>query len=348
MGRIFCMSLSGSAIFFLRGLLWSFIIPTLSNANTESIDGRFSFSLSTFDPNGKLGQVERAMIASSLGTPIVAVIKNDRILLASPQILPSPFMKDDGTTRFAPITQHIVMAHSGISADGRVLIAAAQQLAIEHAYTYDENIPIDLFLEEMSLLFQEYTMTPGVRPFGAIVLIAYIPPDGGGMGMGAEKEEERRRPRLFRIDPSGSVTSYDNNNDEDNDGKDNKSVIAMVNANFAKTRSSGLESNLRDFGENTDTTTVEDDLMRISRILEEAISQKERGGAVSNIIFGPKSNEKKKNRGNEDGTSTVQEEDHRPMVVTLPSAIISACLTRDVGLQVHRRPLKEIKGGSRR
>jgi 20S proteasome alpha/beta subunit len=223
----------------------------------ESLDGRFSFSLSTFHPSGKLGQVERAMIASSLGTPIVAVIKGDRIVLASPQILPSPFMKDDGTTRFSPITQHIAMAHSGISADGRVLVAAAQQLAVEHAYTYDENIPIDLFLEELSLLFQEYTMTPGVRPFGAIVLIAHTPAGG-------------ERPQLFRIDPSGSVMSY---------GLDQP--VAMINANFATARA-GLETSLRELGKRENTTVVEDQA-ELSRIIEEALlSPKERTTVVSN------------------------------------------------------------------
>lgn len=271
----------------------------------ESLDGRFSFSLSTFDPSGKLAQVERAIIASSLGTPIVAVIQQDKILMASPQILPSPLMEDDGTTRFSNITPNIVIGHSGISADGRVLVAAAQQLAVEHAYTYDENIPIDLFLEEMSLLYQEYTMSPSVRPFGASLLVAYVPniveEDDD------DEEQSYSRPRLFRLDPSGSVVSFD---DE----------IAIVNGQFATSRS-GLESSLERFSEARNGTAA-DGRARLSRILQEAISPKDIPKDMA-IKIG------KKAEGDDDEDQTVM----------LPSAIITASLTRQDGLEVERRKL---------
>ncbi len=254
----------------------------------ESIEGRFSFSLSTFDPSGKIGQVERALLASSLGTPIVAVIKEDRILLASPQILPSPLMEDDGTTRFAPVTPHIAIGHSGISADGRVLVAAAQQLAVEHAYTYDENIPIALFLEEMSLLYQEYTMTPGVRPFGASLLVAYMP---------LELDATKSKPQLFRLDPSGSVISYEEN-------------VVIVNGRFIASRS-GLESSLQAMGGASSNATISEDRQRLSQLLQEAFSPKE---------------ESRKSASTGDGDNTV----------ALPSAIVTASLTRGSGLEVER------------
>lgn len=177
----------------------AFLFPF--SEGSEPIEGRFSFSLSTFAPSGQLGQVERAVLASSLGIPIVAVVQEDRIVMAAPQILPSPFMQDDGTSRFAAVTPQIAMGHTGIAADGRVLMAAAQRLAVEHAYTYDENIPIDLLLEEVSLLFQEYTMKEGARPFGATLLVAYVPEE--------DNEDGDTKARLFRVDPSGSVMRFD-------------------------------------------------------------------------------------------------------------------------------------------
>lgn len=137
-----------------------------------------------------------------MGTPVVAVVKPDRIVMAAPQVLPSPLMEDNGTSRFAKITPEIMIAHSGLSADGRVLLTAAQGIAIQHEYTYDESIPIELLLEDLASLFQEYTMKPSVRPFGAILLIGYMP----------AKSSRRRdtgkaftEPMLFRIDPSGTV-----------------------------------------------------------------------------------------------------------------------------------------------
>jgi 20S proteasome alpha/beta subunit len=165
----------------------------------EQQDGRHSFSLTTFDPAGKLEQVKRALQAAEQGSPIVGVVINDSsIILAAPQILPI-FAIDDGSSRFALITPEIVVTHSGLSADGRILVAAAQRLAVEHEYFFDENIPISIFLEELSLLFQEYTLKPGTRPFGASIVIAYVPSAMTQLSIGD------KTPELYRIDPSGNI-----------------------------------------------------------------------------------------------------------------------------------------------
>lgn len=181
-------------------LFISLFILLKSCNGSDRLDGRFSFSLTTFDPAGKLRQVERASEAASLGTPLVAVCLQDSILMACPQVLPSPFMTDDGTARFNRITESIAVSHSGISADGRVVTAAAQRMAVSHAYTFDEAIPIESLLEGISLLFQEYTMKPASRPFGCSLLVAYVP---------SKDEAEDATPRLYRIDPSGSVETMD-------------------------------------------------------------------------------------------------------------------------------------------
>jgi 20S proteasome alpha/beta subunit len=80
-----------------------------------------------------------------------------------------PLMDDDGTSRFAIISPQIIIGHTGIAAEGRVVVEAAQHLAIEHSYTYDEPI------EEISLFFQEYTMKQGLRPFSCTLVLGYLP-----------------------------------------------------------------------------------------------------------------------------------------------------------------------------
>jgi 20S proteasome alpha/beta subunit len=200
--------------------------------------------LSTFDPDGKLGQVERATQAAALGTPVVAVCKPGRIVLCAPQVLPSPLVKDDGTARFAPITPTIAVAHSGISADGRVLVAAAQRLAVEHAYTFDEAIPIEIFLEEVSLLFQEYTMKPGARPFGVTLLVADL-----------STRSENSIPKLYRIDPSGSVQAL--------------GQVAVVNGKF----NAELQTRLQEIADRAEETLVEEDRRQVTRVLAEAIDK---------------------------------------------------------------------------
>lgn len=194
-------------------------------ASSDRAEGRYSFSLTTFDPQGKLGQVERALEAASLGTPVVCVVvdesslkKKSSIILAAPQVLPSSLMEDDGTSRFVRVTNEIVVSHSGLSADGRVLVAAAQRLAMEHAYTFDEEngIPIDFFLQELSLLFQRYTMKPGARPFGCFLIVAYMPIH---VKRFFDDEDESYKPMICRIDPSGCIEKLD-------------SPVVIINGNY--------------------------------------------------------------------------------------------------------------------
>ena len=128
----------------------TFILIFLSVVACKASDnsGRYSFSLTTFDPTGKLNQVERASRAAFLGTPVVAICRPPgTIYLAAPQAL-RKLILDDGTARFAQVSPTIVMAHTGVAADGRIAVAAGQRMAVEHSFTFDEPIPIEVFLEE--------------------------------------------------------------------------------------------------------------------------------------------------------------------------------------------------------
>lgn len=158
--------------------------------NINPVEGRYSFSLSTFSPDGKIGQLSYASLAASNGPPILIVQTDKYRIMASLQNLSSPIIEDDGTSRFVKITDTILLGHTGIAADGRVLADSAQQLAVEHAYTFQEEIPINILLEELALLFQSYTMKPGVRPFGCSLIIC-------------------SKNGSYRIDPSGVVIKLD-------------------------------------------------------------------------------------------------------------------------------------------
>jgi len=232
-------------------------------------DGRHSFGLTTFNTDGKLEQVERALIASSLGTPIIGVIKGDSIILASPQILPSPFMNDDGTSRFSVVSPQIVVCHSGISSDGRVLVESAQRLAIEHAYTFDEPIPIGLFLEEVSLLFQEYTMKPGARPFGCTLLVGFLPPLSWSV-----RNQIEQKPRLFQIDCSGTVVEHD--------------TIAIINEKILREKIRPKLIDLTKYDEVDGNYKIEKDRDSVSQILLEAFERelldKESSGDIETVF----------------------------------------------------------------
>lgn len=256
------MNLPHRSNFTLLYLILSFLIHLKSCLASDRLDGRFSFSLTTFDPTGKLRQVERATEAALLGTPLVAVCFPNKIIMACPQVLASPFMTDDGTARFNRITRNIVVTHSGVSADGRVLTAAAQRMAAEHAYTFDEPIPVESLLEGMSLLFQEYTMKAGSRPFGCSLLVAHVP--------SPDEDASNAAPRLYRIDPSGAVQTMSNY--AVIGSLENKGSLAEALDAFAK------EATKRD------KNAREDEEEKLIRILEDAIGRPPFGQKSENIV----------------------------------------------------------------
>ena len=165
---------------------------TTSDSAGSRLDGRFSsFSLTTLDPKGRrLKQVERASRDVGCDTPVVALRQPTFFLLLAPQALPHPLVGDDGTARVARVSADLVVAHSGVAADGRIAVVAGQWVVVEHEFTYHKPVPVVMvFLEAMALLFQEYTMKAGARPFGCALLLV------GSLESG----------EFFRLDPSGSV-----------------------------------------------------------------------------------------------------------------------------------------------
>lgn len=198
--------------------------------------GRHSYSLSTFSPSGEIDQVVRAMRASMLGVPIVALStpSNDASSILpseigsssdtpssetvttmsspSPSPLPSqggiylsiplrflttsPFLVDDGTPRVVQLTSSLCITHTGVGADGRALCDFAVKLALDHRYIYGEEIETGLLLEGLAGKVQEMTMKPGSRPFGCALFVGCL---GSDNGIG------NKEPTMYRVDPSGAV-----------------------------------------------------------------------------------------------------------------------------------------------
>ena len=96
----------------LRFLTLLNFVATSDSANSR-LDGRFSFSLTSFDPKGRLNQVERASRAVGCGTPVVTLRRTTCFLLAAPQALPHPLVEDDGTARFARVSADLEVAADG-------------------------------------------------------------------------------------------------------------------------------------------------------------------------------------------------------------------------------------------
>lgn len=161
---------------------------------------RYSFSLTTFSPSGKLVQIEYALAAVSSGAASVGLKASNGVVLATEKKHKSILYEEHSTYKVEKITDTIGMVYSGMGPDYRVLVARARKMA--HAYKLEkgEDITTSQLVSKVATVMQEYTQSGGVRPFGVSLLIA---------GWDAKEcAENEGRPFLFQCDPSGAYFAW--------------------------------------------------------------------------------------------------------------------------------------------
>jgi len=154
---------------------------------------RYSFSLTTFSPSGKLVQIEYALAAVASGGPSVGLKAINGAVIAAEKKQKSVLYDECTVSKMEMITNHIGMVYSGMGPDFRLLVAEARRLAVNYSLQYGEPIPTSQLVQKVASVMQEYTQSGGVRPFGVSLLI--VGWDGGV-------------PYLFQCDPSGAYFAW--------------------------------------------------------------------------------------------------------------------------------------------
>ena len=154
---------------------------------------RYSFSLTTFSPSGKLVQLEYALAAVSAGAPSVGILASNGVVIATENKHKSVLYEEHSVHRIELVTENIGMVYSGMGPDYRLLVKQARKLAQNYFMVYKEPIPVAQLVQRVANVMQEYTQTGGVRPFGVSLLICGWDSD---------------RPYLFQCDPSGAYFAW--------------------------------------------------------------------------------------------------------------------------------------------
>ncbi|PVU86764.1 hypothetical protein BB559_003185 [Furculomyces boomerangus] len=149
----------------------------------------YNFSLTTFSPSGKLGQIEHALAAVNKGVTSVGIKVQDSVVLASIKKPGSSLIDLDTLKVVEPICGSIGMTYSGMGPDFRVLVSRARKIAQEYIRLYQEDPPVNILVKNLASLIQDFTQSGGVRPFGVSLLIAGY---------------DSRGPGLYQVDPSGA------------------------------------------------------------------------------------------------------------------------------------------------
>ncbi|EMR08905.1 hypothetical protein PNEG_02687 [Pneumocystis murina B123] len=152
---------------------------------------RYSFSLTTFSPNGKLVQIEYALAAVNQGVTSIGIKAKNGVVLVTEKKSQSSLVEQDTIDKVSCITPSIGMVYSGIGPDFRVLVDKARKLA-HSAYKliYREYPPTRILVQDLAKVMQDATQSGGIRPFGVSILVA-----------GWDKHNG---PSLYQIDPSGT------------------------------------------------------------------------------------------------------------------------------------------------
>jgi len=154
---------------------------------------RYSFSLTTFSPSGKLVQIEYALAAVAAGAASVGIKAANGVVLATEKKHRSILYEEHSVHKIEMITPTIGMVYSGMGPDYRLLVRQARKMAQQYSVVHQEQIPTAQLVQRVATLMQEYTQSGGVRPFGVSLLIC-------GWDDG--------RPYLFQCDPSGAYFAW--------------------------------------------------------------------------------------------------------------------------------------------
>ncbi|XP_014241049.1 proteasome subunit alpha type-2 [Cimex lectularius] len=154
---------------------------------------RYSFSLTTFSPSGKLVQIEYALAAVASGAPSIGIKASNGVVLATENKYKSILYEEHTVKKIELITDHIGMVYSGMGPDYRLLVKRARKMAQQYKLVYGERIPTPQLVQRVAMVMQEYTQSGGVRPFGVSLLIC-------GWDDG--------KPTLFQCDPSGAYFAW--------------------------------------------------------------------------------------------------------------------------------------------
>lgn len=177
---------------------------------------RYSFSLTTFSPSGKLIQIEYALNAVNQGVTALGIKATNGIVLATEKKSSSPLIDASSLSKVSLITPNIGMVYSGMGPDYRVLVDRARKVSHSgYKRIYNEYPPTKILVQDVARVMQEATQSGGIRPFGVSLLIAgwdeSIEPESDTNTESDGKETKKKTggvlkggPMLYQVDPSGS------------------------------------------------------------------------------------------------------------------------------------------------
>jgi len=132
--------------------------------------GAYDGNIVVFSPEGRLYQVEYAREAIRRGSTILAMKSSDGVVILADRRVESNLVDVSTIQKIFQIDDHLWIAISGLTADGRALVDLARRVAQGNRVTYEEEIPVRVLAEQLTAHMQTVTHG-GNRPYGAGLII---------------------------------------------------------------------------------------------------------------------------------------------------------------------------------
>lgn len=151
----------------------------------------YSFSLSTFSPEGRIQQIEFAGKCAENGPPCAAILTSDGVILAKAykRASEASLVVAGHSLHILRVTEKCIATYAGLPADFRALVDAARELAIDLERRNGFAPSARALADAVGRRVQERTQRGGFRPYGCALLLA-------------------SPSHVYRIDPSGWVAPY--------------------------------------------------------------------------------------------------------------------------------------------
>lgn len=145
----------------------------------------------TWSPQGRIFQIEYAMEAVKQGSAAVGLKSKDHVVLATLKRAPSELSSYQ--RKVFKIDDHMGIAISGLTADGRILCRYMRNECINHRFVYDSPMPLGRLVRQLADKAQVGTQRSWKRPYGVGLIVAGVDESGT---------------RLFYNCPSGNYYDY--------------------------------------------------------------------------------------------------------------------------------------------
>ena len=148
------------------------------------------YSLTTFGASGELTQVRYALTAVGNGDTCLGIKAKNGVVIACEKKLSSPLVDETSIHKVEALSEYMGTTYAGIGPDFQaVLLKARKDVQVYHSRFQDRISPF-MLCKQVAELFQEYTQSGGVRPFG--------------IGMIVAGWDEVEGPQIFQVEASGT------------------------------------------------------------------------------------------------------------------------------------------------